>query len=357
MKPQLAPLHQQVMVITGASSGIGLATARMAARRGARLVVAARTEEALKQLVAELQSHGTEAIFVVADVGNEDDVRRIAEEAINRFGRIDTWVNDAGVSIYGKIETISTEDNRRLFDTNFWGVVHGSKQAVKHLGVNGGALINVGSVVSDVSLPIQGMYAASKHAVKGFTDALRMEVEQEGLPVSVTLIKPGSINTPFTRHAKNYLNESPDLPPPVYAPEVVARAIVHAAENPVRDVYVGGGGKMLATMGRFMPRMTDRYMSATMEQQQKSGHPRGYQHREALHRGNAELSETGDAEGHVMGSSAYTSAVLHPLLTAAAVVAGVGIAAGLLARSRPTPTQRVMRAPRATARRLQRLFD
>src|SRR5437868_737988 len=148
MDVQLKKLNEQVVVITGASSGIGLTTARMAAKRGARLVLAARNEEALRQLTDEINRGGGQAAFVTADVGNEDDVRRIARTAVERFGGFDTWVNDAGVGIYGRLLDVSTADMRRLFDTNFWGVVYGSLEAARHLrqrgGPDGGAIINIG---------------------------------------------------------------------------------------------------------------------------------------------------------------------------------------------------------------------
>src|SRR5690606_29872828 len=128
----------------------------------------------------------------------------------------------------------------------------------------GGAIINVGSIVSDRALPLQGIYSASKHAVQGFTDALRMEVEEAGLPISVTLIKPAAINTPFAQHAKNNMAKEPDFPPPVYAPEVPANQILHAACHPVRELYAGGGGRMLAGMGRQMPRWMDHLMELLM---------------------------------------------------------------------------------------------
>ena len=126
----------------------------------------------------------------------------------------------------------SSEANAwRLFEINFWGTVYGSLIAAEHLKRRGGALINVGSVASDLALPIQGMYSASKHAVRGFTDALRMELEEAGAPVSVTLIKPTSINTPLPQHARNDTDREPKLPPPVYEPEEVAMAILHAAQH------------------------------------------------------------------------------------------------------------------------------
>jgi short-subunit dehydrogenase len=331
MKFELKKLSDQVVVITGASSGIGLATARLAAKRGARLVLAARSEDSLRQLCDEINSAGGEAIYVVADVGREEDVRRIATEALRRFGGFDTWVNDAGASIYGNILEISNEDNRRLFDTNFWGVVYGSQVAARHLRGRGGALINVGSTLSDRAIPIQGMYSASKHAVKGFTDALRMELEAEGAPVSVTLIKPAAIDTPYMQHAKNYLEREPSLPPPVYAPDVVAEAILHCAEHPTRDLFAGFGGKALSASGNYAPRLTDKLMELTMEPMQKSDKPPRPREQNGLNQAAGGLRERGGYDGHVMESSAYTKATMHPLLSGAIMVgAGLALAAWLM---------------------------
>src|SRR5678815_3289419 len=257
---QLKPVEVQVIVITGATSGIGLVTARRAARRGARLVLASRSEEALKNLVEEIRDGYGDATYVVADVGDESDVQKIATTAKERFGGFDTWVNNAGVSIYGKFEEVPVADQRRLFETNYWGVVYGSLAAVDQLRHRGGALINIGSALSDRAIPLQGAYCASKHAVKGFTDALRMELEEAGAPISVSLIKPSAIDTPYRQHAKNYLPEAPDNPPPVYAPEVVAEAILHCAEHAVREVFAGGGGKVMSALGYFAPRLLDTFM-------------------------------------------------------------------------------------------------
>ncbi|HEX6718380.1 MAG TPA: SDR family oxidoreductase, partial [Pyrinomonadaceae bacterium] len=270
MNVKLKKLSDQVIVITGASSGIGLVTARMAARRGARVVLNARNEEALRRVSEEINASGGEAIYVAGDVGQSDDVQNIADEAMRRFGGFDTWVNNAAVSIYGRVLDQSLEDQRRLFETNYWGVVHGSRVACAHLRKNGGALINVGSVLSDVAIPIQGTYCATKHAVKGYTNALRLELEEEGAPISVTLIKPSTVDTPYIRHAKNLMPVEPLNPPPVYAPETVAEAILYCAEHPERDVFVGSGGKMLAEAGHHAPRLTDKLMEAAMFDLQKS---------------------------------------------------------------------------------------
>src|SRR5205823_2475646 len=177
-------------------------------------------------------------IYVVADVGKQEDVRAIARAAQDAFGGFDTWINNAGTGMYGRLEEISIDDMRRLFETNFWGLIYGSLEAVKHLRQRGGALINVGSTVSERAVPLQGIYSASKHAVKGFTDALRMELEEEGAPVSVTLVKPGAIDTPYTHHAKNYMEVEPKHPAPVYAPETVAETILYCAEHAERDAFV-----------------------------------------------------------------------------------------------------------------------
>ncbi|HKO97342.1 MAG TPA: SDR family oxidoreductase [Pyrinomonadaceae bacterium] len=325
MKIRLKKLEEQVIVITGASSGIGLVTARLAATRGARLVLNSRNEEALSRITEEINATGGQTVFVAGDVGKFEDVRRIADEAVRRFGGFDTWVNNAGVSIYGRVLDQSLEDQRRLFDTNYWGLVHGSTIACEHLRTRGGALINIGSVLSDRAIPIQGTYCASKHAVKGYTDALRMELEEEGAPISVTLIKPSAIDTPYRQHAKNLLPLEPLNPPPVYAPETVAEAILYCAENPERDVYVGGGGKAMSASGYYAPRLTDKVMEATMFGLQQSERSRPLNRKDSLHAPSADGDERGGYPGHVAESSVYTKASLHPILIGA-LIAGTGLA-------------------------------
>ncbi len=273
--PTLKPVAEQVIVITGASSGIGRATAQAAAARGAKVVLAARSEEALRDMVPAIEAEGGAAAFVVADVGTRADVEKVGEMAIARFGRIDTWINNAGVAIYGRLDEVSERDSRRLFDTNFWGVVNGSLVALPYLRQAGGALINVGSEVSDAVIPLQGMYAASKHAVKGFTDALRVEVEHlDKAPVSITLIQPTAVDTPYPQHAKNYMDREPKLPTPQIDPAEVAAAILDAAENPARDVTVGSMAKLNTTVAKLMPAVGDRLAAAQADRQQYAEPPR-----------------------------------------------------------------------------------
>jgi short-subunit dehydrogenase len=327
----LKPIETQVMVITGATSGIGLVTARMAAKRGARLVLAARNEEALGKLCHELSTAGTQCYYVVADVGREDQVRRIAAEALSAFGSFDTWVNNAATSIYGKLEDVPVDDLRRLFETNFWGVVYGSLVALRTLKIHGGALINIGSTLGDRAIPLQGIYSASKHAVIGFTDALRVEVESENAPVSISLIKPAAIDTPYKEHARNYLETEPENPPPVYAPETVAETILYCAEHPVRDVYVGSAAKVHALAGKFAPKTYDRVMEATYLGQTRSGEPAEPHNLESLYEPKDDrLRERGSYSWPVLEHSLYTKASLHPAITTA-VATGAALAIGGLA--------------------------
>lgn len=266
----LKPLDQQVIVITGASSGIGLCTAENAAKRGAKVVLAARSEQTLREIEARINASGGQAISVVCDVADRQQVQRVADAAIGRFGRIDTWVNDAGVAIYGRLHEVSEADNRRLFDTNFWGVVNGSLVALPYLKAQGGALINVGSEVSEAAVPMLGMYVASKHAVKGFTDALRIELERvDQAPVSVTLIQPTAVDTPFDRHGKNYMDKQPDLPTPMIDPQQVADAILSAAEKPTRDVRVGMMSKVNTFVAKNLPAIGDRMAAKQVKNLQR----------------------------------------------------------------------------------------
>jgi short-subunit dehydrogenase len=329
-KQTLKRLKDQVLVITGASSGIGLATARMAAKRGARVVLAARQEEDLEAVTTEICAAGGRAIAVTTDVSDEAAVDRLGEAALLAFGTLDTWVNNAGLSIYGRLTTVPMADKRKLFDINFWGVVHGCRTAVRLMKGTGGVIINIGSEVADVAIPLQGMYSASKHAVKGYTDALRVELEHDHVPIAVTLVKPSATNTPFPEHARNYLEDGvPALPPPVYAPEVVAEVILRCAERPVRDVIVGGSGRLQVAMGSIAPRLTDKYMQRTMFKQQKA-HDRSQPREGSLERPQQDGRAYGPHRGRMLRSSLYTKTALSPATRAVSfAAAGLALAAGV----------------------------
>jgi short-subunit dehydrogenase len=334
MQSKLKPLSEQTLVLTGASSGIGLVTARMAAGRGARLLLVARNEDALRELAQELREQGHEAAYVVADVGEEMQVDHAASEAVRLFGGFDTWINNAAVSIYGPIDEVEIRDMRRLFDTNFWGYVYGSRAAVRHFRERpgGGKLINIGSVLGERAIPLQGIYSASKHAVAGFTEALRTEMYTERLPVSITLVKPSAIDTPYKDHAKNYLQYAPKNPPPVYEPEVVARAVLHAAEHHVRDLVVGGAGRLINFSTNLLPGLADRVMGRIMPRlQQKRGEPPRPRDQNNLYTPGEGLSERSNYPW-ALKHSAYTRMLMYPKTTALVMAAGLAAAAGLLSR-------------------------
>ena len=254
---RLKSLADQVLVVTGASSGIGRATALLAAKRGAAVMVAARGSEGLQTLVSEIVAHGGRASACATDVTDPAAVVRLAAHAIETYGTIDTWVNNAGVAVAGKLEELSEEDARRVFDVNFWGTVHGCKAALPHLKRHGGVLINMGSVTSDVAAPFMGLYSASKQAIKGYTDALRIELMMDRAPVAVTLIKPAPIATPILEHQRNRMNRQATMPPPFYRPNDVAETVLLAAVNPERDLYVGGTGLVGSLLGQVFPNVAD----------------------------------------------------------------------------------------------------
>lgn len=334
MKIRLKPLRDQVIVVTGASSGIGLATARGAAARGAQVVLAARNENVLDTVVADIVANGGRAIRVVADVASRADLQRVAEAAIAHFGRIDTWINNAGVGILGPLDQTSEADARRLFDINFWGVVHGASVALPYLKQTGGALINVGSLESDRAVPWQGIYSASKHAVKGYTDALRVELAHAKAGVSVTLVKPGAMGTPMPQHMQNHTDAEGKLPPPVYAPEDAAATILYAATHAKRDAYVGSASRFGSILSDWMPGVLD-WASARILPALQQGSPR-FRNGDNLRRSLSTGAVRGDAQGHTIRPSLYTHAATHPALTAFTLgIALAGIAALGWGRRRP----------------------
>jgi short-subunit dehydrogenase len=251
MSVKLKKVKDQVVVVTGASSGIGLATAELLAEKGASVVLAARSEKTLNEVIARITAKGGKAVAVPCDVTDRAQVDRLAATAVEKFGRIDTWVNNAGLGLWGRLDETPEADARKLFDINFWGLVNGCLAALPHLKKQGGVLINVGSEVSDSYAPLMGIYVATKHAVKGYTDCLRVEIEEvDKAPVAITLIQPGATDTPFPQHARNVTDKEPKIPDPQDDPGHVAEAILEAAENPTREKKVSVSASLNATLAK-----------------------------------------------------------------------------------------------------------
>ncbi len=242
----------------GASSGIGRETARQFAAQGASVVVSARDAFALETLVDEVNSGGGRAVAVPADVSHLDQVEAVADRAVQAFGGLDTWVHASAVAVYGRFENTTAEEFAGVVEVNLLGPVHGAKAALPHLRRRGqGAFICVSSIEARRSFPYHSAYAAAKHGVDGFLEALRVELLQEGVPVSVTNVLPGSINTPLFDKARTKLGVKPMPMPPIYQPATVAQVILHAAQYPARDLVAGGAAKGLLLTQRLSPRLLD----------------------------------------------------------------------------------------------------
>jgi short-subunit dehydrogenase len=314
MRPTLKPVSAQTIVITGATSGLGLSIARIAAAKGAKLLLSARNEQALRALCEELHARGGVAAYVTADVCEEAQVRAVAARADALYGGFDTWINNAGIGIYGQLGDTPVEDQRRLFETNYWGVVNGSLVAAEHLKsrAGGGALINVGSVLS-------------------FTNALRMELLREAPQISVTLVKPGALDTPYREHARNFIGSPMKNPPPVYATPLAAEAVLYAAEHRTREITVGGAGWALAIAGQVLPALIEPMLAWAVPALSRGGEEAAVVGGDALHKPGRGLRERVPYFA-VRQTSLFTKAQMNPQVTLPALfAAGMATALALTA--------------------------
>ncbi|WP_432515037.1 SDR family oxidoreductase [Kineococcus sp. SYSU DK001] len=268
------PLTDQVAVVLGASSGIGRATALRFAREGAAVVCASRGVDALRALVEQITADGGRATAVPADITRPDDLQALVAAAEGTYGRVDTWVTMAGVSVYGTIADVPLEEFRRVSEVNYLGHVAAAKVAVPALArAGGGVLVGMASVEGVRSLPLHAPYTASKFAVRSFYDALRMELAAEGSRTAVSTILPAGIGTPFWEHSRNHTDHLTKPPPPVYAPELVADVVVRMATRPRRQAVVGGASLGFLLGEKFNPALTDAVLSLIGRRVQTSDRP------------------------------------------------------------------------------------
>lgn len=251
------PLSEQVVVVMGASSGIGRATALRFAEQGARVVVAARGEPGLRSLVAEITDSGGSASAKIADVTDAAQVHAVADHAVATYGRVDTWVQMAGVLLVAAFDDTSPAEFARVLEVNLLGQVHGAKAALPKLRQAGGTFISISSMGARRSIPLQTAYCASKHGVDGFLEALRVELQRDRVPVGVTQILPAAIDTPLFDNARTRIGVKPVAPPPAYPARIVTDAIVHAAVHPRRDIVAGGAARALLTAQAWAPSVVD----------------------------------------------------------------------------------------------------
>jgi NAD(P)-dependent dehydrogenase (short-subunit alcohol dehydrogenase family) len=327
---KLKPIAEQVVVVFGASSGIGRETAKQFAARGAKVVVSARRDEALDTLVEEIRRAGGEATALAADTTDYEAVRSVADLTVERYGRIDTWVHLAAVSVYARFEDTLPEEFQQIIETNLLGQIYGAKAALPHLrAAGGGSLIHISSVEAERAIPYHSAYAASKQGVRGFVDALRVELAKESAPINVVKVMPASINTPFFDTARTRLGVKPRGIPPVYEPNVVADTILYGAEHPARDLFAGGAARLFVMLQRLSPGLADAVLRVIGFRFQKTAEPKSADAPSNIF--NPVVghdTEQGGMSKEARGFSVYTFLETHPAVRGALMI---GFAAGTLA--------------------------
>jgi NADP-dependent 3-hydroxy acid dehydrogenase YdfG len=324
-------LAGKVTVVTGASSGVGRAVARAYGARGARVALLARSVEGLEGAAREIAELGGEALVLPVDVADAAAVDAAAERIAAEWGGIDVWVNDAMVSVLAPVERTTPDEYRRVIEVNYLGYVHGTLAALRYMRRAGrGVIIQIGSALAYRSIPLQSAYCASKAAVRAFTDSLRSELIRERSSIAVSMLQLPAVNTPQFEVVRNRLEKHPQPVPPVYQPELIAKAVVHAALHPRREMWLGWSTVKAIVGQRLVPDFLDRYLSRhAWESQQTDDLPPG--HPTKHFRDNLDAPLPGDRGAHgpfddrAQSFDARLWIRLHPKLASAIV----GLAAAL----------------------------
>ena len=317
------PIEDQVVVITGASAGLGRAIARAAAARGAKVVVVARGGDGLDAAAAEL---GPDALAVQADVSSLDDCHRVVEEAVDRFGRIDTFCANAMVTVYQEARDLRPAELRRVIDVNFLGAVNCYWAALPRLVETRGTFSHVSSALAYRGIPLQAAYCSSKAAGRAFFESARVEHRKHGIPVDVTLVLPGAINTPQFDQARQYLGKQPQPVPPIYEPEPYAQAVLHTWEHPIRELPITWGAQKLLWGQKLSPRAGDLVLLRTGWRGQHTNEPKPVDSPDNLFEPlPGDKGARGRFSGRSRDSTLWTSLRLRRFIVGSAVI-GVGLA-------------------------------
>jgi NADP-dependent 3-hydroxy acid dehydrogenase YdfG len=257
-------MRDEVVVITGASAGVGRATARLFGQNGARVALIARGKDGLQAAAREIEQSGGKALVLPLDVADPGAIEQATKFILRRWGQIDIGVNNAMASVFSPVKEMRAEEYRRVTEVTYLGFVYGTLAALHHmLPRNRGTIVQVGSALAYRSIPLQSAYCAAKHAILGFTDSLRCELLHDGSNVQVTVVHMPALNTPQFGWVKSRLKRKAQPVPPIFQPEVAARAIYHAAHNPRREYWVGASTTAAILGERFIPALLDNYLART----------------------------------------------------------------------------------------------
>lgn len=321
------PLAEQVVVITGASQGVGRAIARAFGARGAQVALIARGVDGLNACGREIEQAGGEALVLQADVSDAAQVQKAASAVAAKWGRIDTWVNDAMVSVFSPVLEMRPEEYRRVTEVNYLGTVYGTLAALRFMvPQDQGVIIQIGSALVYRSIPLQSAYCASKAAIRGFSDSLRSELLHEKSGVQVCMLQLPAVNTPQFDVVRTRLPRHPKPVPPIFQPEVIARAVLHCAEHPVREMWVGGSAAKAIVGQKFIGGLLDRYLARKGYEAQQTDEPVEPERPDNLH---APLPGDRGAHGDFDAQARPASLELWARLHRGALAAGLAAAAGL----------------------------
>jgi NAD(P)-dependent dehydrogenase (short-subunit alcohol dehydrogenase family) len=329
-------LRNQVAVVTGASAGVGRATARELARRGARVALLARDPERLETTRKELNDLGGEAIAIPTDVGDSDQVEEAAARTERELGLIHLWINNAMVSVFSPVHLLRPEELQRVMEVTFLGTAYGTLAALRRMRPrNRGVIVQVGSALAYRSIPLQSAYCAAKHAVAGFTESVRTELLHDRSRVRIAIVQLPALNTPQFSWVKSRLPRKPQPVPPIYQPEVAARAIAWAAEHPRREILVGLPTVASVWGDRIAPGLLDRYLARIGYDAQQTDQPAERDRENNLwHPVRGAFAARGSFDARSHGRSLQLWLATHRGIACSAIGLGAAIAFGLARRAR-----------------------